>query len=397
LGITIYSGSRLLSLVKYFFPSFRAFLFWPFYILFCYSFALITLFRVWWLQPLRQGAMNVFPALIYFFLTLLVIDGAMLFFWFLKKPPLSPGLRAAGTGAAFCLTLLIMIYGAINARIIKPVYYEITLAKTVPERLALPFFMRLDQGAGSDRKTGVLRIAHISDLHIGSTVGRKWLRNIVDAVNLAKPDIICITGDIFDNNIGAVRDLEGVAEEMRRFEALLGVYGCPGNHDVDRFSLGGTSANSHIQEFLKDTGIILLLDDVELVADLFYMAGRKDASNRRFEPTENRQERKTAIELLEGLDRSMPIIVMDHQPVDFAAEEEAGADLILSGHTHRGQFFPGNLITAYMFKKAGAVHYGYWKGRFAQALVSSGAGVWGPAIRVATRSEVAVIDIVFGE
>ena len=71
-------------------------------------------------------------------------------------------------------------------------------------------------------------------------------------------------------------------------------------------------------------------------------------------------------------------------------------DLVLSGHTHKGQFFPGNIITEYIFKKAGAVHYGYWKGRYTQAVVSSGAGVWGPPIRIATNSEAAVVNIKFG-
>ena len=67
----------------------------------------------------------------------------------------------------------------------------------------------------------------------------------------------------------------------------------------------------------------------------------------------------------------------------------------MSGHTHRGQFFPGNIATSRIFRNAGALHYGHWKGAVAQGIITSGIGVWGPALRIGTDSEVAVIDVVF--
>jgi predicted MPP superfamily phosphohydrolase len=134
------------------------------------------------------------------------------------------------------------------------------------------------------------------------------------------------------------------------------------------------------------------LDEIVMPLDSIYLAGRKDAR-----PIGLRQERKSAAELTAGLDESRALIFMDHQPVDYSNLEKAGADLILSGHTHRGQFFPGNLATKMIFKKAGATHYGLWQGSSAQGVVSSGAGVWGPPIRIATGAEVALIDIVFSE
>jgi predicted MPP superfamily phosphohydrolase len=105
------------------------------------------------------------------------------------------------------------------------------------------------------------------------------------------------------------------------------------------------------------------------------------------------EERKPATEITAGLDKSRPLIFLNHQPSDFREDEEAGADLVLTGHTHKGQFFPGNLFTVNIFKSAGATHYGYMKGRSAQLLVTSGAGVWGPPLRIASNSEVAVINI----
>jgi predicted MPP superfamily phosphohydrolase len=90
------------------------------------------------------------------------------------------------------------------------------------------------------------------------------------------------------------------------------------------------------------------------------------------------------------------LILLDHQPVEFPQIEAAGADLLLCGHTHRGQLFPANLITRRLYKKAGATHYGYWRSQNMQAVVTSGAGLWGPPVRVATNAEVAVIDLRFG-
>jgi predicted MPP superfamily phosphohydrolase len=181
--------------------------------------------------------------------------------------------------------------------------------------------------------------------------------------------------------------------ELRRLKAPLGVYACPGNHDVDRISFrerGGAPPLDRIQDFLKNAGIILLQDEVQIVDGRFYLAGRRDAR-----PIGGNQGRKSAAELSAGLDKSLPLIFLDHQPVDFLREEEAGADLILSGHTHKGQFFPGNIATAYIFKKAGGVHYGHWRGTSSQAVVSSGAGVWGIPFRIATNSEVVIIDLKF--
>ena len=371
-AINIYTGVRIFALAKYFFPSFRAFIFWPLYILFCYSFILAMLLRFGWLRPLRQAAMNSLPALFYLFSALLVLDSVRFVLQRMDRIPRTPGYSAAGTGIAIGIAILVMIYGVYHARNIYTTHYKVTLNKS----------------AGAPP----LRLVLVSDTHIGTAVGRKWIANVVDAINKAKPDIICIVGDIFDNDIGAIRDLEGVAEELRRLNAPMGVYACPGNHDVDRLSLRGEGGTDRIRDFLKTANIEFLQDEVVMVADNICLIGRKDAR-----PIGIRGERKTAAELAVDLDRNKPLIFLDHQPVDFPAEEEAGADLILSGHTHKGQFFPGNVFTKQIFKNADAVHYGHWRGRSAQGVVSSGAGVWGPPIRIATRSEIAVIDIAFGE
>ena len=383
--INIYTGFRILTLIKYFLPSLKPLflkplLFWPLYILFCFSFVLLGFIRVDRLRPHRMLTMISLPFVFYFFLALLVLDGVRLVLQYSGRIPRSPLYPAAVTAIALILAVLAMVYGVFNARNIHTVHYEITLNK---------------DGGFLPNKTG-LRITLVSDLHLGATVGRKWIANIVDAVNSTEPDIICIAGDIFDNGIERVSGLEGVAEELRQLSAPLGVYACPGNHDVDRFSIGSVlreeGGTDRIHDFLKSANIIFLQDEVVLAADHFYLAGRKDAR-----PIGLRQGRKSASELVSGLDSSKLLIFLDHQPVDYPNVEEAGADLIFSGHTHRGQFFPANVATKRIYKDAGAVHYGYWQGRLSQGVVTSGAGVWGPPIRIATRSEVAALDIRFSE
>jgi len=372
LGINIYTGTRVFSLIKIFLPFFRAYIFWPIYFIFCYSFILLTFVRSGWTRPFRLVAMNFIPAMFYFLLALLILDGIRILLQHFGYIPRSQVYYAAGTGIAIFLAAIAMIYGACNARNIRTVQYSVTVNK----RAEMPH----------------LRIALVSDLHIGETVGQKWIANIVDAINKTEPDIVCMAGDIFDSSFDSISDLDAIGVELRRLEAPLGVYACPGNHDVDRLSLRQSGGTSGIKAFLKTANVVFLEDEIVMPADGIYLIGRNDAR-----PIGLRGERKPAVELNIGLDTSKALFVLDHQPVDYSNLEKAGADLILSGHTHRGQFFPGNLATRLIFKKAGATHYGYWCGRTAQGIVSSGAGVWGPSIRVATGSEVAVVDVVFRE
>ena len=377
LAMNIYTGIRVFDSLKYFFPFFGAFVFWPIYIVLCYSLILVMLLRLDRVFFIRQAGMYSLPFFAYFFFALITLDALRLGLQHLTIATPAPNLPVIYTGIAAGIAVLFMVYGTLRARKIHTTRYEI----------------HLDKGSTIESP---LRIALISDLHIGVTVGRKWIADIVDAVNRAEPHIVCIAGDIFDNDIGAVRDREGVAEELRRLNAPLGVFASQGNHDVDkiswRASANGEAAAGRIKEFLKEAGITFLLDEAILVADSFYILGRRDAS-----PIGSRHTRKTAADLAEDLDRSKPLIFLDHQPIDFPAKDAAGADLILSGHTHRGQIFPGSIVTKRMFKEAGAVHYGYWRGRNAQGVVTSGAGIWGPPMRIGSISEVVVINAIFGQ
>ena len=267
-------------------------------------------------------------------------------------------------------------YGAVHARSVKTVTYRIEPVNPSP--------------------AGELRIALISDLHLGTWVDAVWLDGIVDRINGLQPDIVCITGDIFDNNLESIHDLERYAEVFRQIRAPHGVYACLGNHDVERASFrrqdGEGAADEswrpgqpgRIRQFLTESNIVLLEDEMVLVDDRFYIAGRPDVS-----PIGVRGHSRLAVhELVANRDTGLPLILIEHQPWDIPVAAAAGVDLLLSGHTHKGQVFPGNLVTRRMY----LVDYGYHQEQDTHIVVTSGAGVWGPPVRVGTNSEVVIID-----
>ncbi|GAA3402750.1 metallophosphoesterase [Paenibacillus hodogayensis] len=238
--------------------------------------------------------------------------------------------------------------------------------------------IRIDKEAGPRKE---LRIAVASDLHLGTTIGKPHLARLVERVQALQPDLVLLPGDVLDDSIEPfVRERMG--EVLGRLSAPLGVYASLGNHEY----IGG-----HIDEYverMKAIGIRVLLDEVVLVEDSFYVAGRKDAAVARVD----KSGRLSVAELLKGTDPVVPVVLLDHQPRDFGTAAAAGADLMLSGHTHRGQLMPGHLITRRMFE----LDWGYLRKEAMHVIVSSGFGFWGPPIRIGSRSEVLDIRVTFG-
>ena len=378
LGILIYTslctyiGSRLFGFLRFFLPGVKALAFWLPFLLLCYASIMVNLTRSPRLIFMRHFSAYGLAVFMYLFLSFIVFDLLRLALMICKRSLLTPQFSAVGIGAALCLCCIMIVCGAVHARSISTARYKINIP-----------------GQNND-----VRLALISDLHIGSTVNRAWISRVVDKINSAEPDMVCIAGDIFDGNLDIVNDLPGLTAEFNRINAPLGVYACLGNHDVDRMFQAGKT--ERIEKFLSEAGVTLLQDEATEAGENILIIGRRDAR-----PIGMNSTRKPAAELRgiinSGHESGKIVIVLDHQPTQFAQIEEAGADLVLCGHTHSGQLFPANLITLGMYKKAGGTHYGYWKGKSLQALVTSGAGVWGPPLRIATNNEVAIIDIGGGQ
>ena len=257
------------------------------------------------------------------------------------------------------LTSVTVIYGNYNARQIKHVSYDIQLEKNLASEY---------------------KIVLISDLHLGALGSAKQLSNIVESINSLQADIICIAGDIFDNDYYAIDNPKKAIHLLKSITAKYGVYACLGNHDA-----GGTLGK--MLDFLKDSNITVLNDDYLVIDESLILIGRLDSS-----PIGGfgDMSRKNFAEVVAEIDLKLPIIVMDHNPANIS-EYGNEVDLVLAGHTHRGQIFPGSLFTRAMF----TVDYGYYRkdSKSPHILVTSGVGTWGMPMRLASNSEIVSIKL----
>jgi predicted MPP superfamily phosphohydrolase len=217
-----------------------------------------------------------------------------------------------------------------------------------------------------------LKIILISDVHLGLGTVKSKLAKYVDMINKQQPDVILICGDLIDNSIAPVINQQ-MHTELSRLNARYGVYMAPGNHEY-------ISGMDECMRFFEQTPISVLRDTVVVLPNGVQIVGRDDRSNRR---------RKDLIQLMSGIDHSRPVIVLDHQPVEIDSAVEAGADLLLCGHTHNGQVWPLSLLTKKMFE----ISYGYEKREQTHIYVTSGLSLWGPPFRIGTQSEMAVIQL----
>lgn len=282
----------------------------------------------------------------------------------------------AGTICAL-LILLLSACGIFHAKYIKTTSYDVIINKTIPERTSM-------------------KVVLLADTHFGYNAGVLHARELVRKINKQKPDLVCIAGDIFDNEYDAIRNPEKLEKTLRGIKSTYGVYACWGNHDLNEEILAGFTfkhkdgdlsdiKDPRMKKFLKNSNIHILEDESVLINDQFYVIGRKDASL-----TEKIHEtRKAPAQLTEKLDRDKPIIMIDHQPKELQELADAGVDLDLCGHTHNGQTFPGNFTIKLMWENP----CGLLSKDNMTNITTSGAGVWGPAMRIGTDSEICSINI----
>ena len=221
-----------------------------------------------------------------------------------------------------------------------------------------------------------LRIAAASDLHLGDIIGSRHLKEYVGRINALEPDIILLLGDIIDRNVSSLEN-RNMGVEFEKLRARLGVYAVVGNHE------GFMNVRRSI-DFFEKHGVRVLHDEVRLLDNgAFYLAGRAD----------NRRGRKTLGELLAGVERARPLILMEHQPRNLGDSAAAGVDLQLSGHTHAGQIWPVTWLVRFFHE----VSYGYARKGDFQIYVTSGLGLWGFPARIGSKSEIVDITVEFAE
>lgn len=284
---------------------------------------------------------------------------------------------AAGT-VCIAVILSVSIYGFLNGKHIQTTNYEVTI----------------DKPAGEIES---MKVVLTADLHLGYNTGNPEMKQMVKKINAQNPDLVVIAGDFFDNNFDALKDPDKIAATLRDIKSTYGVYACYGNHDVQEKILAGFTFNHdekkvsdpRMDQFIEDSGITLLRDEGLLIEDSFYLYGRADEER----PGRGIDTRKTADEITQDMDKEKPILVIDHEPKELEELAEAGVDLDLCGHTHDGQMFPGNLTIKLLWENP----CGYLKKGDMHNIVTSGVGVFGPDMRVGTKSEICAVDVTFLE
>ena len=216
-----------------------------------------------------------------------------------------------------------------------------------------------------------IKIVAISDVHLGNGTGKAALKKYVEMINAQHPDLILISGDLIDNSVVPLYT-ENMAEELANLKAPMGIYMVLGNHEY-------ISGIDESIRYIKSTQIQLLRDSVVTLPNGIQLIGRDDRHNRK---------RHSLQELMVNIDKSKPIILLDHQPFDLEKTEAAGIDLQFSGHTHHGQIWPINWVTDYIFEQS----HGYRQWGNSHVYVSSGLSLWGPPFRIGTHSEMVIFN-----
>jgi predicted MPP superfamily phosphohydrolase len=218
-----------------------------------------------------------------------------------------------------------------------------------------------------------LKLVQLSDLHLGTLLGERWLEKRIAEVNALGPDLVVVTGDLVDSEIGPVAPLAPV---LRTLSAPMGVYGVTGNHEF----YAGLGKSLGVYEA---AGIRTLRDGWLEAAPGLVLTGVDDLTARRQLGLDGR-----ALDAaFEGVPNGSVVVHLSHSPLLVREAAARGARLMLSGHTHGGQLWPFNYLSA--------IPYPFQAGRYEvdgmTLAVSRGTGTWGPPMRLFFRSEIVEI------
>ena len=263
--------------------------------------------------------------------------------------------------AMLCVTGPLTGYGLVEARRIPEI-----VEKDVPLANLPPEF-------------DGFRILQITDLHVSLTIRRDYVQGVVDRANAQKHDMIVMTGDLPD---GRVVDLRSETAPLADLRAKFGKFFVTGNHEY-YFGVGSWLAE------VKRLGFIPLINEHRTIrrsgAEIV-LAGITDYRASRIVP----QHASDPVAALAGAPENSVKIMLAHQPKSVFQAEPAGADLLITGHTHGGQFIPWKYMVSLDQPYVQGLH------RHGKALVyvSRGTGYWGPPIRIGAPSEITLLRLV---
>jgi uncharacterized protein len=271
-------------------------------------------------------------------------------------------LRTTSAAAVPLLGLAVTVLGYVNAR-------RTARVRTVE----IPV-------AGLPAPLHGFRIVQISDIHVGPTIGERYVEAIVEAVNRLKPDVVAITGDLVD---GTVAELASQVAPLARLAAREGTFFVTGNHE---YYSGVDAWLAHLQrlgiQVLQNRHVVIERGGARLV-----LAGVSDYGAGHFDAS-HRSDPHAA---LAGAPAEAAVkVLLAHQPRSAVAAAQAGFDLQLSGHTHGGQFLPWNFFVKLQQPFTAGLHVMDQL----RIYVSRGTGYWGPPKRLGAPSEITEVRLV---
>ncbi len=275
------------------------------------------------------------------------------------------------------------LHAALDEMGTAPVFWGAFAALLLGGLAALrgPHVRRIDVPiAGLPAEFDGLRIAQISDLHVGPTIGAAYVQRVVEISNGLAPDLVALTGDVVD---GSVARLAASVAPLAQLTARDGVYLALGNHDYY------SGAGPWVAEFTR-LGLQVLRNEYRVLtrgAARMIVGGVVDPAAQLDVPPQLPRP-----DLAAATDSGAALrVLLAHNPRLAPMAERAGFDLQLSGHTHAGQFFPWTL--AVRLVHAPHVEGLSRRGRM-WVYVSAGTGTWGPPVRLGTRPELTLLRLV---
>ncbi len=219
------------------------------------------------------------------------------------------------------------------------------------------------------------KIIQLSDVHIGGLIDAKYIKNIVDRVNLTKPDLVVITGDLVDMNIDKI---QAPLAELKKLQSKYGTYFIVGNHEYFH-------GIDEIISYIKKLDIRVLENENVYIGEQdrgFNLAGVYDIFG--YRAGHHLPDLNAA---LKGV-KNAPTVLLAHQPKYI--QEVGGVDLMLSGHTHGGQLYPFRFLVKLQQPYISGLHQ---HNKYLQIYINKGTGFWGPPMRLGATAEITEIII----
>ena len=335
------------------------------FVLFSIALLIHRRFEADWMSAVMNGSVYIFFSTMYATAVVVgvnilrYIDARTLKLYASARPAVKQGAKVVAFLAALAVFFTTMVIGHRNVRYPRVMYQKYTVKRLVPE------------GAQPEKR---MRLVFFSDLHIGEAMTPDYIARAVKLIQDQQPDLILCGGDFIDHRAVYAYDPRVMAS-LRSLHAPLGVYYVLGNHEYR------DDLEANIR-WVSEVGGTLLRDSIAFPGDgPLTLIGRDDWVNGNRKPFE---VIANEADPLRG-----PVVLMEHTPASIDSIGDSPVDLILCGHTHGGQIWPGQLMVWW--------RYGMVSGTRPvgerEVCISSGIGSAGATYRVGTRSEIRVYDL----